>query len=185
MTMKNYANLIFELGQLRLEDRRGWLRLGLKTENVAEHSLRASQLAYILAKLEGHPDPNYVTTLVVFHDMAETRIGDPDMVAKVYGKYDQENVVQAQTDSLGEIGETMLAMWKEVAATETKAGKIAKDADKLEMAFTAKELIKRGYPEAQLWIESVEGALHTDSANRLLYELKNTDPTDWWKAILY
>lgn len=174
------VNLIFELGQLRLEPRKGWHRIGIRPENVAEHSLRAAQLAYILAVMEEHPNPHHAASLAVFHDMAETRTGDPDRVAKRYSKSDQEGAARDQTEGLGELGKSVLSMWKEVEEAKTAAGKIAKDADRLEMAFTAKELLERGHGRAEKWMESVAEMFETDSARRLFDALQNGDPDEWW-----
>jgi len=177
------TDLIFELAQLRLEPRRGWHRLGVSPENVAEHSLRAAQIAYILAVMERHPNPHYAATLAVFHDMAESRTGDPDRIAKFYAKTDQESAVRDQTAGLGQLGESIFEMWQEVEQAETDAGKIAKDADALEMAFTAKLLISQGYEGAQKWMESAAESLRTESAKRLFESLCDADPDEWWQNI--
>ena len=180
----NITNLIFELGQLRLETRRGWQRIGLRPENVAEHSLRAAQIAYILAIQEEYPNPHYVATLLVFHDMAETRTGDPDHVVKQYVKTDQEAAVRDQTAKLGETGKAIFRMWETVEQTETHAGKIAKDADRLEMAFTAKTLLAQGHKGAQQFIDSAGRSLRTDSAKQLFEALQDVAPDDWWWGVI-
>lgn len=54
-------------------------------DTVAEHSLNAAQIGYILAKMEW-ADANKVATMLVWHDIAETRIGDMHKVAIWYIK---------------------------------------------------------------------------------------------------
>ncbi|HEC89736.1 MAG TPA: HD domain-containing protein, partial [Thermoplasmatales archaeon] len=77
MDDKSIAQFLFELGVLRRIQREGWKLIGVKTpETVAEHSLRAAQIGYILAKLEGYPHPEIVSTMLIFHDIGECRIGD-------------------------------------------------------------------------------------------------------------
>lgn len=51
------ANYIFEAGMLKRVKRSGWWAEQIKNpESVAEHSWRASVLAFILANLEGFDD---------------------------------------------------------------------------------------------------------------------------------
>jgi len=51
--MKNIANYIFEVGVLRRERHNGFKLIGIDDpDSVAEHSLRAAQIGYILTFLE-------------------------------------------------------------------------------------------------------------------------------------
>ena len=174
---------IHELGQLQQEQRNGWKRLGVKPESVAEHSLRAAQLAFVIAWMEGHPHPHEVCTHAVFHDVAETRASDLDKVHRAYTDANEERAVREQTEELGEMGLAISRMWKDVDERSTTAGTIAKDADYLEMAFKARELIWQGYADAQLWIDGVRGVLQTESSKKLLNVLEKTDPNEWWKRV--
>ncbi len=174
---------IHELGQLQQEQRNGWKRLGAKPESVAEHSLRAAQLAFVLAWMEGYAHPYEVCTYAVFHDIAETRASDLDKVHREYTEAHEERAVREQTAELGEIGLAISRMWKEVDERATRAGTIAKDADYLEMAFKARELMRQGHPDAQLWIDGIREALQTESAKQLLDALEKADPNEWWKRV--
>lgn len=174
---------IHELGQLQQEKRNGWKRLCAEPESVAEHSLRAAQLAFVLAWMEGHPNPHEVCTHAVFHDIAETRTSDLDKVHREYTDAHEERAVCEQTAELGDIGEAISQMWKDVDERTTPAGTIAKDADYLEMAFKASEFMRQGYADAQLWIDGIRDALQTESAKRLLDALEEADPNEWWKRV--
>ena len=44
--------------------------------------MRAAQIAFVLAKLEGYENPFEICTLTVFHELEECRIGDLHKVAK-------------------------------------------------------------------------------------------------------
>jgi putative hydrolase of HD superfamily len=121
--------------------------------------------------------------MVVFHDMHEARTGDDDRVQKRYIKVDGRRAMEEQTAPLGLAGSAIAMMWEEVESRSTPAGKIAKDADILEMAFTARELVVGGNPAAQRWIDDVRPLLKTDSAKRLLDILDTADPSEWWKSI--
>lgn len=174
---------VFELEQLKFTRRSGWHHIGADPESVAEHTQRASALAFLLAVSEGHPNPELVVTMVVFHDMHEARTGDDDLVQKRYLKVDGRKAVEEQTAALGPAGRAIMMMWDEVESRSTPAGTIAKDADILEMAFAARELVVRGFADAQAWIDAVRDRLKTDSAKRWLEILETADPSDWWKSI--
>ena len=74
-------------------------------------------------------------------------------------------------------------MWKEAEERSSKAGTIAKEADMLELAISAKELIEKGYCYAQDWINNTAKALKTESGKRLLENLKNSDSNAWWQGL--
>ena len=173
----------FELGQLRTEARHGWNRIYENPETVAEHTQRAASLGYLLAHREGFKDPNLISTMILFHDMHETRTGDADKVQRKYLKLDEEGAARHQTEGLGLAGKAIFEMWLEVEEGQTEAGKLAKDAEILEMVFTARELVIRGNTDAQEWISSSRRRLKTEGARELLEIIDKADPSDWWKRI--
>lgn len=183
--LQRVASLMFELGQLRREQHSGWTLLGTKdVHSVAEHSLRAAQIAYALAVLEGSENPERVCAMLVFHDMTETRTRDAHKVASRYIPDIQHGLAaKEQTAGMGEVGACIHALWEEVEGRSTLDGIIAKDADYLEMAFSGKEFLERGFPEAEGWIASVAKALKTESAKQLLEALLALRSTDWWKDL--
>jgi len=119
LTLEALANFIFEMGPLRLEPRRGWQRLNLRPENVAD-----------------------------------------------------------QTRSLGESGSRVQALWHEMHLRRSQAARIAKDADLLEMAFTARQLMAQGHSDARHWFDSTGQGLSTDTARRLHTALERVRPTN-------
>jgi putative hydrolase of HD superfamily len=173
----------FELGQLREEARHGWLRINENPESVAEHTQRAAALGFLLACREGFADPNVVVTMIVFHDMHETRVGDKDMVQKRYLRVDEERAALEQVQDLGTAGKAIFQMWKEVEEGSTEAGIIAKDAEILEMVFTARELVVRGNTDAQSWIDGSRPRMRTASGKELFELIKDADPSEWWRRI--
>ena len=177
------VRFIFEMRQLREEARHGWLRIGENPESVAEHCQRAACLGYLLARLEGFSDPNLVCAMVIFHDMAETRVGDVDLVQKRYVKADEKTAALDQVRGLGAAGDDILRMLREVDSGSSAAGIIAKDSEVLEMAFTARELIARGNADAQEWMDAAGHRLRTRSAKRILGIVRNSDPARWWKEV--
>ena len=181
------VRFVFELGQLRQEARHGWLRIYERPESVAEHTQRAACLGYLLAYCEGFHDPHRIATMILFHDMHEVRTGDADLVQRKYLNLkpeDERRAAAEQMRDLAEAGDSILQMWDEVEEHATTAGKIAKDAEILEMAFTARELVVRGNRHAQEWITTAAERLETTSAQRILDLVDRSDPADWWKRII-
>lgn len=183
--------LTFETGELRRERRNGWHHIGADPESVAEHTQRATTLAFLLSSFAqmtesefAKIDPCYVATLVNFHDIHEARTGDDDLVQKQYLKIDRATAVRDQIDGLGPMGETIKAMWLEVEEATTPSGKLAKDAELLEMAFTGRELVVLGNKEAQAWIDAVGPRLKTNAGRELFKLLQDADPSEWWKRLL-
>lgn len=177
-------NFFFELRQLREQPRSGWQILGISNaESVAEHSARTAQIAYILAILEEHPNPEHVATMALFHDIGECRIGDLHKIAQRYVNADEHAAVVGMTEKIGKPGECVLSLWEEMEARTSDAAKIAKDADCLEVALTGREYHEQGFAAAIDWYENAGRILATDSAQRLWKELRTADPNDWWKGL--
>ena len=180
--MKDIVNFIFELENMQRIKHEGWRLAGVNNpESIADHSLNAAQIGFILAKLEGE-DPYKVCSMLVFHDIAEVRTGDIHKVANRYVKNDEERALKDQLNKL-DFGEEILDLWKQVEYKETKAGIVAKDADLLEMAFKAKQYIEQGHSSAIDWINNIKENIKTDSAKKILKQLKETNSTDWWKGL--
>jgi len=184
MENKNILNFFFELGQLRRIEHEGWRLAGIDhPESVADHTLRAAQVAYVLAHMEGYQNPAEVCAIVVFHDIGECRVGDIHKVANRYVTSDEGRAVKEQLEKLDVLGEDIYSLWKQVEHKDTKAGIIAKDADLLEQAVMGKEYLERGYTFAQDWINNVSKRLQTKSAKRLLAGLKDSHSNDWWQGL--
>jgi putative hydrolases of HD superfamily len=174
---------IFELAQLRRIKHEGFRLAGVDNPlSVADHSLRSAQIGYFLAKMEHYENPYEVVTMLVFHDIGECRTGDIHKVANRYLKADEESAVKDQVRPL-EDGQELLELWKQTETRSSIPGVIAKDADYLEKAFTAKEYTETGYKSAEDWIKNVRKHLQTKSAKTLLEEMAKMTSTDWWDGL--
>jgi len=186
MNIKEIVKYIFELNHLKRIKHSGWHLAGIKhPDTVAEHSLRAAQIGYILAVMED-VNPEKVVTMLVFHDNGEIRIGDQNKVSARYysNKKAEEKATEEQNAGLGRvIGNNLNKFFKECEERKTLEGVVAKDADWLEQAFQAKEYFDLGYKSTWNWIENVEKALETESAKKIIKEMKNVEFTDWWKNL--
>ncbi|MBI2579579.1 MAG: HD domain-containing protein [Candidatus Aenigmarchaeota archaeon] len=179
-----FADFIHELGMLKRVKHEGWRLAGVEfPDSVADHCLRAAQIGYILARLEKYGKPEEVCVIVLFHDIEECRTGDIHKVARRYVSKEGEKAVKDQTEKLGDIGSGIFGMWEAAEMRNTRAGIIAKDADLLEQAFTAREYMENGHASAQDWINNVSKALQTKSAKTLLAVLENSKSTDWWRGL--
>ncbi|MEF8879491.1 MAG: HD domain-containing protein [Candidatus Thermoplasmatota archaeon] len=177
------CKFIFELGQLRRVQREGWKLCGIKKpESVAEHSLRAAQIGYLLASMEEYKHPEEVCTILVFHDIGECRIGDIHKVANRYIKSGEEKAVKEQLEPL-EISDEILSLWKKCEYKRNTAGVIAKDADLLDMAATAKEYIEQGFTSARDWFDKTSKRIQTESGKLLFKKLKDMSSVEWWKDL--
>jgi len=180
---KKILDFIFELGQLKREKRHGWLHVGIECpESVADHSLRAAQIGYILAKLEKYPKPEEICAILVFHELAECRTGDLDKIAQRYIQKNETAVVLEQTSKLEDIGESIRELTKPALSKSGRAGIISKDADLLETALTAREYLERGY-KTEEWITNCLARLKTESARKLGKALMRQKSIVWWKGL--
>jgi putative hydrolase of HD superfamily len=179
--MKRILNLFYEWGRLAYRKRTGWERIGVvNPQSIADHVLRTAQIGYVLAKLENYSNPEKIVTMLVFHDIGETRVGDLDMIAKLY--LGEKKDKQAIQHAVGDLYPQMVEWWESIANRQGIEANIAKDADILETVITAKEYEEKGYKRAANWHK--EEDLVTNSAKEL-FRLIPTVPTDnWWRTLL-
>jgi len=172
------------MGQLSRVKREGWRLLGIETpESVADHTLRAAQIGWVLAHLEGYSNPHEVAAIVLFHDIGETRVGDIHKLANRYITVDEAQAVKEQASRLGDIANHVLKLWDQVESRSTVAGTIAKDADLVELAVRAREYMGQGYADAIEWFQAAQQRVQTSSAKKLLEALPSVSPTAWWHGL--
>lgn len=189
MDIKKIVNFIFELNMLKSQKVSGWQLAGVKmkdSNSIAEHSLRAAQIGYILAVMEGDANPETVASMLILHDNGEGRIGDQNKIgARYFSKKDSEkNAFHDQIEGMdAKIEEKWRKYYDEFENRNTKEGVVAKDADWLETAFQAKEYVDLGHDSAWDWIDNVEKAVETDSAKKIIARMRETKFTDWWVGL--
>jgi putative hydrolases of HD superfamily len=183
---RNVAAFLTEAGHLKRTPRAGWLIAGIKDpESVAEHSYRTAVIGYVLAVMEG-ADPDRTAALCVFHDVPEARSGDIPSTGKRYVHMASgADIAKDQTADLpGPIAEAVRALVGEFDARETPEARCAKDADKLECLFQAREYLAQGNPLVQPWVDTMVAAVRTESGKRIA-EAARTAPVDaWWYEIV-
>lgn len=182
------TRFLAELGASRRIQTSGPTLAGIKyPPNLAEHAFRAAQIGYLLAFLEG-ADPEKTASIVLFHDNAEIRVGDQNKVAANY--FDKKpGETQALKDQLAnlppDLSRRIETLYQTYKTRDSKEGIVAKDADWLETAITAKEYLEQGYQGMQNWIDNVSKALETGSAKALLKEIaaQKDFTNSWWQGL--
>lgn len=186
MQIKKIVNFFFELGVFKREKHSGFLLSGVKDpDTLGEHTARAAQMGYILAEMEG-VDPEKVATMLLIHDLGEIRVRDQHKLAARYYDIDkaERDAFHDQLNCLPEkVAKKWKTLFKEYNTRSTPEGVVAKDADWLETALTAKEYIELGYQGMDQWTNNVRKALETESAKKLLAEIENQKSCDWFKNL--
>ncbi len=181
--LKPYANFLFEVGVLAKTPRSGFRHLHGWNQSISEHLLRTTYIGFTLAYLEQEKgekvDIEKVIKCCLFHDLGEARASDLDYISQKYTKSDELAAVNDAVKNLS-FGNKILSIFKEAEERSTKESIITKDADKIELLCSLKEIIDSGNPQAKLWIPPLLKRLKTSSAKELADEILNTDSNDWW-----
>ncbi len=159
--LKAIADFLFEVGMLKRTPRSGFQFLGTGHETVAEHSLRAAVIGYVLGRLSGNLATERVVLMCLFHDLVEARTGDLNYVNKKYVKADEGAAVRDMTAELP-FGEEIRLLAEEFNSRATPEAQFAHDADQIEMILQLKELGDLGNRYARDWIDSARKRLRTD-----------------------
>lgn len=185
--MQAITNFIYELSVLKNLPRSGSFLAGVKNpDTVGSHVFRATQVAFLLAELEGG-NGERASFLISLHDNAETRIGDHHKVMSRYIPNKKEIESQAFYDQIADlpsgIQAKMQSAFEEFEAGKTIEAKAAKDADYLELAFEAKQMLEQGYTGKQKWLDNIAPALKTSSAQKIFSQMLKTDSNEWWQEL--
>jgi len=183
---KELTKFLFELGQMWRVKHCGFTVAGVaNSESIAEHSYRAAEIAFILAKMEG-ANPYKTSFMVLIHDNGEARINDAHRIVRRYINTDkgERKVALDQFKRLpNNIEKDFKEVYLEFEDRKTLEAKCAKDADYLEQAVAAKEQIDIGYKGCRDWIINIKKALMTDSTKELLLEIENMDRNEWYSGL--
>lgn len=187
MSIRSITNFIYELAVLKKLPRSGSFIAGIKNpDTVAEHVFRATQVAFLLAELEGG-NGERASFLVSLHDNAETRIGDHHKIMSRYIPDKKDFEAEAFYDQISglpmPIQVKMQGAFEEFYAKKTTESICAHDADLLELAFEANTMLQQGYAGMKDWLENIEKSLHTKSAQKIFEDMIHTSSNDWWKGL--
>lgn len=180
--LKNDINFLFEMGNIRFIERM-WKRF-LRDDfaNLAEHHFRMFWIAMVIAAHEKNVDTGKLAKLVLIHDIAESRTGDVDYLAR---QYTERNEKLAMEDMLAgtSIEKEFYALWQEYEDRKTLEAKIAKDADNLDVDFELAEQAAKGGQLQKYWKDNREfvskNKLYTAAAKKLFKQLETANPHAW------
>jgi 5'-deoxynucleotidase YfbR-like HD superfamily hydrolase len=178
------ATLAYEWGALKRLPRTGWLRAGVEhPESVAEHSLRAAMLAWIVAGLEG-ANQERAATLALFHDSQESRTTDLDHVGRNYlHAAPNEQITSEQTAALPQsLAAALRELVGEYEGRASLEAECARDADKLEMLLQALDYREQGRGSMEPFIQTALAALRTPAGRRLGEAAQRVSPAAWWQT---
>ena len=179
--LRGDINFLYEMGNIRFIQRM-WRRfLNGDFANLADHHFRVFWIAMIIGEREG-ADLGKVAKLAMLHDIAESRTGDVDYLARQYVDRHEEMAIN---DMLGEtsIKEEFLALWKEYEIRESLESRVVKDADNIEVDMELREQLAKGYELGTIWKEKraivAKNHLYTDTARAIAEQIPDSDPHAW------
>jgi putative hydrolase of HD superfamily len=186
LKLADIAKYFYEVGTLKHQKRTGWWRMGVRDpESVAEHSYRTAVIAYVLASLEG-VNSEKTAAMCLFHDVAETRIGDMHWVTKRYlrVKEGEQVALNEQTEQLPEgIANKILTLTDEYKDRSSRESLLARDADLLECLLQSREYEMQGYTKGLEWAKICREGLQTETAKNLADACLSGDPGDWFQDL--
>ncbi len=175
----NAVNYLFEMGELKRIRRSGWWNCKIKDpESVAEHSFRSSIIAFVLAKIEKLPNPEKIAFAALVHDAAESRLLDLHKLSAKYVKNKSEIEQRIQNEQSELLGFAINP------SLDSPSKLLVKDADLLEMAFSAKEYMDAGYKQAEILFIEAGKNLHFQSSKKLYAQLKRKSSSEWFENIV-
>ena len=180
--LKPDVDFLFEMGSIRFISRMWQRFLNDDFANLAEHHFRMFWIAMVIAAHEEKVDTGKLAKLVLVHDIAESRTGDVDYLARQYVVRNEELGIKDMLAGTG-FEKEFLTLWEEYESRETLEAKIAKDADNLDVDFELAEQASKGSPLQSDWHENrlfvSQEKLYTTTAKRLFEQLSNSNPHDW------
>lgn len=187
--LDHIARYLYEMGYLKRLRRSGWWRIGVDNpESVAAHSFRVAVIGFILAALDG-ADPERTASICLFHDAAETRIGDIPWVARRYvaSREAEQLAFREQIAQLpGSLGERILHLFhlfQERGQQCSREAELARDADLLECLLQAKEYSEQGYSKGMEWARICRDGLKSNIARELADACLTQETGSWFENL--
>jgi putative hydrolase of HD superfamily len=172
--------LLMQANQLKRIPRMGWRLRGVgaaDTESVAEHTYGMAITALLLADYIEQPlDRGRLLTICLIHDLAETVT--LDLVPAAIRYFAPVRKRQAEEAALSDLlaampsGEQVLALWREFEDGASLEGRLARDADKLELLIQAAAFEQAGWRGLdEFWQSMAQHAWEFAISARVFHEL--------------
>lgn len=181
--MNRDIELLFELGALRNMPRQ-WSRFHMpNVANNSEHMFRVAWIALVIAAREGTKvDTEKIIKMALAHDIAESRTGDVDYIARQYVQRDEPKALHDMLEDTSLEAE-FTELLSEYEARETLEAKIVKDADTLDVDLELREQHSQGHTLPSSWGKqrNYVGAskLFTKAARAMHATIIASDSNDW------
>lgn len=179
---KNDINFIFEMGSIRFIDRM-WRRfLNGDFATLSDHHFRVFWIAMVIAAHEKDVDTGKIAKMALIHDIAESRTGDVDYLARQYVVRNEELAINDMLQGTA-IEKEFYQLWEEYEKRESPESKIVKDADNLDVDFELAEQASGGNDLKKLWQDNrnfvARTKLYTETAKQIFDQLDTVNPHDW------
>lgn len=136
----------------------------------------------VIASREQGADTGKVAKMVLVHDIAESRAGDVDYLARQYVERNEELAIRDMLSGTS-LENEFYSLWEEYEKRSSLESKIVKDADNLDVDFELAEQATKGSPLKEHWKENREfvakNKLYTETARKLYDQLTVANPHDW------
>ena len=171
------ADLLFEIGTLRNMTRMHCQTLPQANDTIASHSFEVAIIGMVLAKME-NVDENKVLKMCLFHDIAEARTGDANIIHSRYVKADEKQAIKDQYSETP-IEKDVLEILDEYEERKSKESIVAKDADLINQTILQCNYLKDSKDLAR-WNRHSMKLLKTKSAKNLAKVIISKNPFDWF-----
>jgi putative hydrolase of HD superfamily len=181
--MNRDLEFLYELGALRYMPRQ-WARFHMPhVANNSEHMFRVAWIALIIAAREGKKvDTAKIVKMAMAHDIAESRTGDVDYLARQYVERDESRALNDMLDDTS-VQKEFAELLHEYEERKSLESQIVKDADNLDVDMELREQFSQGHNLPNDWTKQREyvGAnkLFTKTARVMHAAILKSNPNDW------
>jgi putative hydrolase of HD superfamily len=182
MSIDRDIQLLYEMGSLRYIPRM-WRRYSnTDFANLAEHHIRVAWIALMIAAHEKNVDTGKLVKMALVHDIAESRTGDADDIARQYVERNEELGINDILNDTA-VKDEFINLWHEYEKKESIEAKIVKDADNIDVDLELMEQKAKGSTLADALSEQRqfvgENKLYTKSAKKIWTAVRKSNPHDW------
>ncbi len=181
-SLKPDINFLYEMGSIRFIDRMWHRFLGGNFATLSDHHFRVFWIAMVIAAHEKNVDTGKIAKMALVHDIAESRAGDVDYLARQYVVRNEELAINDMLTGTA-IEKEFRELWEEYEKRESLESKIVKDADNLDVDFELAEQAAGGNALQGLWRENrrfvSKAKMYTDTAKRMFEQLEGSNPHEW------
>ncbi|HLC38924.1 MAG TPA: HD domain-containing protein [Patescibacteria group bacterium] len=179
---KRDVEFLYEIGTLRFIPRTWRQFLNLDFANLAEHTLRVTWIALIIAKNEKKVNLDKILKIALVHDICESRTGDVHYLSRQYTKRNEKLAITGMLKNTS-IESEFYQLWIEYEERKSLEAKIVKDADNIDVDLELREQKSRGNLLPKKWKimrqKGVGEKFFTKSAKKLWDSLHRVDPDAW------